>query len=353
MANQSSKKQQTESNGQPAGEASTPATEESELVQLGGSVIETGARILRAAASPLGPLGATPEPADVSDEVERLGPAFGSFVRAVGLAVAEAQGKLDQTLVTTAKALSDTEIDVIAIYEQQINNDGQMEQGNVVRQKLPLINYLMPTAYQWSRVFLQADMDVQEFNTANGFNIKSKASLFSARASASGGLFSGFSASGSVQRTTFGVEVEGESSFGRDLAAGKMHMEATLEPRADIELPKPLILQKGPQLKVTAGSRRDILSSANPPVTIGREVVLTVELRDRANAPLPNKQIEFRISNPLLNYNVSNNGQTDADGKLTITIERLGAAYDAAKPPEAVIVNVWLGLINQQVVINL
>ena len=142
----------------------------------------------------------TASSSDITDEIERGGPAFGNFVRSVGLAVAEAQTQLDKTLVSTAEALSKTKIDVIAVFEQEINDEtGLMKQGNVIVQQLPLVNYLMPTAYQWSRVFLSADMQVKEFNGANGFNIKGKSSSFSANAQASYGLIGGFGASGGVR----------------------------------------------------------------------------------------------------------------------------------------------------------
>src|SRR5262249_9811381 len=111
------------------------------------------------------------------------------------LAVAEAQTALDKTLVDTAKALSETEINVIAVYEQEITDDGVMGKGNPITQKLPLVNYLMPTAYQWSRVYLEADMNVSQFNSVTGFHIQSSSFDLNANASASFGA-KGFNASG-------------------------------------------------------------------------------------------------------------------------------------------------------------
>ena len=301
----------------------------------------------------LGPLSVTTaSPAEITDELEKGGPAFGAFVKAVGLAVAEAQQKLDETLVTTAKALSSTQIDVIAVFEQVIKDaDGTMDTGNVITQKLPLINYLMPTAYQWSRVYLSADMQVKEFNGSNGFNIKGKSSSFSANARASYGLGTGFGASGGVSYSNSSYEASAETSFSRDEAAGSLHMEATLEPRADVQLPRPFIVQKGPRLKVTAGARTDI-TSGTPPVVTGRQISLSLELRDTKNNALVGKTLDFRISQPLLNYRTAP-ATTGNDGKLALVISREGAAYDATKPPEAVVVTVWYGLVSEQVVINI
>ena len=301
-------------------------------------------------------------PADVTDELEKGGPAFGAFVKAVGLAVADAQQKLDETLVTTAKALSETQIDVIAVFEQQLkDDDGTMDKGNVHIQKLPLINYLMPTAYKWSRVYLEADMKVKEFNGANGFNIKGKSNSFSVGASANYGVLTGVGASGSINYGQSSFDYQGGTSFAQDEAAGSLHMEATLEPRADIQLPKPFIIQKGPRLKVTADARQDLKKDSNDPNKVtGRKITLTAELRDKANKLLGGKLLECRISEPLLNYTKSpSDGKTDAtqgsttEGQLKIEITREGAAFDETKPPQAVIVNVWFGLVNEQVVINI
>lgn len=337
-----------------------PATEAQEVVHQSVEVAVEAARAAGAHRSAMGPLGALgplgaveASPADITDELEKGGPAFGSFVKAVGLAVADAQAKLDETLVTTAKALSDTQIDVIAVFEQEINDDGEMSTGTVHKQKLPLVNYLMPTAYKWSRVYLQSDMRVKEFNGANGFNIQGKSSSFTAGAQASYGLFGGFSVGGSTRFSTNSYQYGGETSFAQDEAAGDLHMEATLEPRDDIQLPRPFVLQKGPRLKVTAGARTDIMDSASPPQPIGRQITLTAELKNKSNNALPNKQLEFRISQPLLNYTLTNNGVTDANGKVDITIKREGGAFDKNKPPEPVLVNVWLGLVNEQVAINI
>ena len=192
------------------------------------------------------------------------GPAFGAFVKAVGLAVAEAQSELDKTLVTTAKALSDNQIDVIAVFEQEINDNGQMLQGTPHVMKLPLVNYLMPTAYHWSRVYLEADMKVRQFNVANGLNIQGKSSSFNVGASASFSQTGGIGASGSIGYGTSSTQVASTTSQFTAEAVGSLHLEATLEPRADVQLPKPFIIQKGPRLKVYAGSQENIPDPPTP-----------------------------------------------------------------------------------------
>jgi len=329
--------------------------EAQEVVSRSAEAAVGGADAARAASTAVTRAVAQASPAEITDELEKGGPAFGSFVKSVGLAVAEAQTNLDKTLVETAKALSDTQIDVIAVFEQEINDNGEMTTGKVHKEKLPLINYIMPTAYKWDRVYLQADMKVKEFNGSNGFNIKGSSTSFTAGASGGYGLMQGgWNVRGDTRFTTGGFQQSVDTSDSRDEAAGDLHLEAELVEREDIQLPRPFVLQKGPRLKVTAGARSDIMNGATPPEAIGRQVTLTVELRDKTNQPLANKQLEYKVSQPLINYSTTPaNGQTDANGQLRIELKREGAAFDRTKPAEPVFVNVWLGLVNEQVSVAL
>lgn len=337
------------------------AADAQDVVRRSTEAAVEGARAAGAAGTMVPRAAVQASPADITDEIDKGGPAFGAFVKAVGLGVAEAQSKLDATLVETAKALSETQIDVIAVFEQEIDDNGQMTTGKIHKEKLPLVNYIMPTAYQWSRVYLSADMNMSEINATNGFNIQGSSTSFTAGVSGGYGLMQGgWSAKGDTRFTTGGYQMGSESSTSEDKATGQLHMEATLEPRDDIQLPRPFVLQKGPRLKITAGSRQDIPGTGTPvpPATtvdpIGRTVTLTLELRDKTNRPLENKQLEYRISQPLLNYTTTpTNGTTDSNGQLKLELRREGAAFDKTKPPEPVTVTAWLGLVNQQVVVNI
>ena len=304
---------------------------------------------------------------DITDELERGGPAFGSFVKSVGLAVAAAQSELDKTLVATAEALSKTKIDVIAVFEQQLNDEtGEMKQGNVITQQLPLINYLMPTAYQWTRVYLQADMRVSEFNGANGFNIQGGSTSFGASARASYGLFGGLSVSGGTSFNTNRFDQSATSSYSQDNAAGSMHMEATLEPRGDVALPQPFIVQKGPQLKLAVGNSEPITTTTPPPASggtatttvTGRRVVMTAELRKTDGSVNNGKNLSVTVDRPGINFVTRQPGQTaansatDANGQLEIEIRREGAAYDPATPLP-IVVRVRFGLVSESVGLTL
>jgi hypothetical protein len=295
-----------------------------------------------------GPLGVGETAADsaVSDELTGNGVAFGEMVKSVGLAVAAAQSALDKTLVDTAKALSETEIQTVAVYEQQINDaDGTMQKGNVQLQKLPLTNFIPLTPYAWTRVYLEADANVQEFNSRTGFNIQQRSASAGTSFSANAGLFGlGGSAKGAA---SFGTSSTGvDSSLSTDLAAGKLHMEATLEPRTDIEVPQPFIVQKGPRMQLLVGARESLHedNDATKPVT-GTKVVLTAVLQKTDGSPMEaGKPLSVNISDTTVQYDMTPSGQTDANGKMTITVKREGAAFDPTTSLGAV-VRVSFGLV--------
>lgn len=294
--------------------------------------------------------------ASIVDEQEKGGPAFGAFIKSVGLGAAAAQKELDQDLVDTAKKLSETNIDVIAVFEQVLDDDGQLKQGIPHQAKLPLINYLMPTAYQWTRVFLTADMQVSQFNSQNGFNIKSHSDYFSAGISGSASMFGG-SISGHAEGGFSNVAASGGFSASQSTAAGQMHMEATLEPRADVRLPKPFVIQKGPRLKLTMQGRTDIMQGGTnpgdpPQKVVGHKLPLTAHLT-KADGTTANagKMLDIRVSEPLIDWSVASQS-TDAGGDVVVTLTRQGAAYDPTKILSA-IVTVSFGLITETIGVQL
>jgi hypothetical protein len=285
--------------------------------------------------------------ADVADKLSGGGVAFGTFVKSVGLAVAEAQAALDADLCKTAKELSETTIDVVAVFEQLIDDeDGSMKRGEPHLQKLPLTNYLMPTAYHWRNVHLEADMSVQEFNAKSGINIQQRSFSAGTNISGSFGVLGG-SASGSASVNFSDSRTGVDSSYSQNVAAGKLHMEATLEPRGDIELPKPFILQKGPQLDLQVGTRTEIHEGgdATKPV-IGMKVQLTALLKKTDGSPNANKPLSITVSEPTLSY--TSTGKSDANGEMKIELTRKVANPAEDKPVET-LVRVSFGLVNRSV----
>lgn len=355
--------------GQPKanGRAKTPQISADLVKKMAPSIQETLRKATTAALS--GPRfaadtetggGASVSAADTSitKQLTEGGPAFGDFIKSVGLGAAAAQAALDKDLVETAKVLSDTQIDVIAIFEQLIDdNDGSMLKGNPVKQKLPLINYLMPTAYQWSRIFLQADMKVSRFSAESGFNIQAKSQYATVGGQIGYSMFGGFSGSADARYTNSSSQVSGGTAVAQDQSAGSLHMEATLEPRPDIKLPQPFVIQKGPKLKLTAGNRTDLTrpnaDTTKPPDVIGKQVVVTALLTKTDGNVLDGKLLDVSVSEPLLDVvSTPTDGKTAGGGQVAYAIKRQGAAWDPAKPMSAT-VRVSFGLINQTVGITL
>lgn len=337
----------TRTNGNRTRSSMIEPTETADVVEETRGSLEEIRKLAEADTGAPSRAGETAADSNVTDELSGGGVAFGEFVKSVGLAVAAAQAELDKTLVTTAKALSETSINTVAVFEQQIkDDDGTMDKGVVHTQSLPLTNYIMPTAYQWSRVFLEADMNVQEFNSRSGFNIQQKS--FSADARLSGGYstFGGASIQGSAGMAYSNSSTGVDSSFSADNAAGKLHMEATLEPRADIELPRPFVLQKGPRMQLLVGSKEETHQENDPSKPVdGQKVTLTCVLqKSNGDKMEADKPLSVSISDPTLNYTAS--GKTDANGSMTIVVTRRGASYDPANPVRAM-VRVSFGLVSQ------
>jgi hypothetical protein len=334
-----------------------------DIIGQGTELTKESLRAVSKRARKLGPLGldsastAVEKTAEVTDELAKAGPAFGDFVEKIGLAVAKAQTELDKTFVATAKELSSQKIKVISVFEQQLKDaDGTLEKGVIHESELPLINYLMPVGYKWSRVYLESDMKVSEFKSDVGFKIQSKSTSVGASAKASYGLIGGFGASGSASFSHSQSETGVAASTSVDTAAGSMHMEATLEPRNDITLPQPFILQKGPRLQVTLESmkllqREEGQDPDKKIVVYGREAEIKVSLFQKDGAANKQKQIEFKIDQPQVLIDAPSTKTSDT-GEMTIKLTRQGPAFDPTKPLSTTL-RVWFGFVAETITLSL
>ncbi|HVF48515.1 MAG TPA: hypothetical protein VNA19_00430 [Pyrinomonadaceae bacterium] len=291
---------------------------------------------------------------DVTPQLTGAGTAFGSFVEKVGLAVAAAQKELDKTLVDTAKALSEAKIEVIAVYEQVLDEKGMMTDGNAKMATLPLVNYVTPTVYQWSRVYLESNMNVSEFNADTGFKIQNKSDNFNVGARASYGLFSGFSAGGGFNYGSSSNSISVDTETSVNTAAGSMHMEATLEPRGDLTLPKPFVLQKGPTVRATITKIENMMDNSDPkkPVVNGKRATVLITVKKQDGSPNTGVELDYTIDQPLINHTVDSL-KTNNDGTVTVTLERTGPAFADPSKPMPVLMKVWLGLVSDDLGINL
>lgn len=301
---------------------------------------------------------AAADPSDITDELEKGGPAFGKLVEAVGLAIARSQKELDLVLAATAKVLSETDIEVVAVYDQELDDEtGEMTNGTPHLQKLPLINYLMPTAYHFSEATIRATMNVSEFSSANGFNIQSKSRASSAGGSVGYSSFRGFSIGGGASTANNSSEVSGGSTYGQDYAAGQIQMEVKLAPRADIALPKPFIVQKGPKVTLNLQGTEPILDAAG--AEIGRRAIVRAFVRKKDGSPnAQNTNLNADVDNANLSVVFKNvdgtpdTDGTDSNGILRIDVERKGAAFTPGTPMQGNL-RVNLGLASDIITLNL
>jgi hypothetical protein len=324
-----------------------------EVVSMAAEASEAGMAAMRGA----GPLTADPAPAtlreaNITDEAKEAGPVFGDFLKSVGLAVAETQEKLDETFRKTAEALSKQEINIVAVFEQQIDNDGRMTKGEMHQTSVPLISYVMPTIQEISRCEISADMKVSEFSSGNAFQIQGKSQSFSTGVNGSFGMFGG-SVSGHVSYGQSSAEASGGSNYAQDSAAGSMHLEATIQPRENVQLPKPFITQKGPALKLTLDSVKAIEVEEGEPKTkrrTGTKATVTAELRASNGDVLSGKGLQVSVDQPTVGRQIPGGSTTNDKGLVTIELTRESA--EEWKPVETT-VRVWLGLVAETVVVAL
>lgn len=289
---------------------------------------------------------------DVTDEAKETAVAFGELVKNIGLAVAATQAELDKTLVATAEALSKTRIDVVHTFEQQLDDEGQLKSGGEAKiQSLPLTNFIPMTSYMCSRVYIEGDMKVQEFNSKTGFDIMSKSSSGGLRLGGGFGL-GGFSANGGFGYGSSSNQTSVQNGYSMDNAAGSIRMEATIEPRTDIELPKPLILQKGPVMTATVTGVEEI-KEPNPPAnttpnTIGKKATILVTVKKANNEANSGKTLQYSVDQPNVTHKPLVSLTTDNNGQISLEVTRQGAAYNPLTPVQ-VNVNVWLGFVSQSV----
>lgn len=294
----------------------------SEMIEMAGAVTGLTAELSADAA----PAPVTAAEANVTNEIADAGPAFGTFLSKVGMAVADTQKQLDLSMAEVAEKLSATTVKVASVFEQVITDEGKLGEGVVHMQEVPLVTLVTPTALQFTQVHISADMEVSEFTNAKGLTIKKSHTDFNANAKAKYSVFGGFGASGGTNFNTSSDGYSQNNSDASDKAAGKLHMEATIEPRA-IPIPQPFVVQKGPKLTLSLVDRKDLnaggTDETDPAKVTTRVVTVKAALVNTAGAPMSGKLVVSCDGG--YPFTVGNSGTTDAaTGELTITIRRGG-----------------------------
>lgn len=281
--------------------------------------------------NPIVPIGqptlALAADANVAGEGGRAGRSFGRLILATGNAVASTQAALNDTSAATATALATTLVDVIALQERVFDDQGNVISAQSHVLKLPLINFIDPVFYQWTSVRLQGYFYANEFATENSSSVSTEVSS----AQAGGTSILGFTfGSGrfslSSTRTDVTVETTSDTSF------GLVRMNALLEPRRDVGIPKPTQVIQGPSLTIIQG---EIVNDPPTGIPTSRTMSLLLEYRRRDGTPIPGKAISIETNGVAWNFD-SDPAETDADGHLALTLTRtfLAAEGEGAELPD-------------------
>jgi hypothetical protein len=262
-----------------------------------------------------------PLEADVSGEVGALAPAFGDVLSSIGNGVATSQDALDRGLVQTATALSGTEITLITDVIQELSDDGLPVLGGteLVPQTVSLINFVRPTAHEWSHVALSMDLSVGAFDTDRGMTFRKQ--MESDRASQVG-LFFGFLGIGVASFESSSTFRSNESEFEANWAEGRVRMDAMLRPRQVDGFEPPAEVTIGPQIFIAQGSVNETVS--NGVVTErSQDLVITVRKADGSVNPTVGIDIDsgpFDLS--FASTDGFTNNITNASGQCKATISR-------------------------------
>jgi hypothetical protein len=274
---------------------------------------------------------------DVSGQLATAGLAFGDLVKLTGQAVADTQQTLNKTAANSTSTLAKTLVDVVAVQEVDYDDSGNVTQSQSFTQNLPLINFVDPVLYMWREVRLQGRFTASQFastsstdtTTHTGDDSSAEAGLFIVL----GGGYTNFQS----DRTSTNLD----TNFRIESSVGLMRMNAILEPRHDIGVPKPRQAIVGPRISIEAGPIADV-GPQNAPTGRTMEVVIAYEKAD--GTPIAGKTLS--IETPGVGWSYKGGvSQTDGDGLVTAVLSRafIGDAPDLS--PIDVIVSARMGLV--------
>lgn len=280
--------------------------------------------------------------AAVGDEIAQAGAGFGELVEHTGAAVAATQNLLNETGARTATALAETLVDVIAVQEKVYRDDGTLDTSVAHTRNLPLISFIDPVFYQWSSVRLQGRFYAQEFAATTDTHSYSSSGS-SGYGNAGFGIVFGvgyMGAQSSSTTTDISSEVTRDSSF------GQMRMNALLEPREDVTIPKPNQVIRGPRLTLIQGAIEDVIDGGT---LVGRTMSMLIQYNRRNGDPIANKAISVETNGVSWSYASGPTAVTDGDGQVEITLRRdfLGEEPDVS--PLEFIVSARIGLVQNSV----
>ena len=279
---------------------------------------------------------------DVSGQLSTAGMAFGDLVRLTGQAVADTQQKLNKTAADSTSALAKTLVDVIAVQEVDYNDDGKITGGKTFTSQLPLIDVVDPVLYQWSQVRLQGRFTASQFGATSSTDTHTNSSTDSSGQAGVMLIFGG----GYNNFQWDDSQIHVDSSFRVESSVGLMRMNAILEPRHDIGVPKPRQVVVGPQISIDAGPIADV---GNPATSRTMEVVVTYLKAD--STPISGKELSIDTQGVGWSYK---GGQTTTDGTgaLTVVLTRQFVGDTPDRTPVDFVVSVRKGIVGESTTVT-
>jgi vacuolar-type H+-ATPase subunit F/Vma7 len=272
-------------------------------------------------------------PSDVSDELDRAGAAFGDLVRLTGKAVADTQQRLNKTAAASISALAKTLVDVIAVNETVYDDAGTVTESITHTQKLPLITFIDPVVYEWRQVRLQGRFVAEELSTR--YSSSSRRSSYRTGSSQSGLLV--WLGGGQTYNRLDIAETSMEVTGSRDASTGTVRMNAQLQPRTDVGVPKPRQAVQAPRIAILEG---EIVDDA---ATSSRTMTIVVEFFRRDGTPIEGKGLSIETDGVPWSYDGPSD--TDTDGRVTIVLRRDFSDPEVDRSPIDVVVSARKGMV--------
>jgi hypothetical protein len=273
---------------------------------------------------------------DVSGQLATAGMAFGDLVKLTGKAVADTQTKLNKTGADSTSALAQTLVDVIAVQELDYDDDGNVTGEQTFTQQLPLIDFIDPVIYQWSEVRLQGRFTASQFAASASTDTGTDTSTNSEGQAGFGIIFGG----GYNNFQWDDTQTHVDTNFRIEESVGLIRMNAVLEPRHDIGVPKPRQAIVGPRIAIDGGPITDV---GNPATSRTMEVVITYS--NSAGDPIANKELAIDTQGVAWAYQAGNT--TDANGTVTIVLTRQFVGDNPDRTPVGFVVSVRKGIVGE------
>jgi hypothetical protein len=141
------------------------------------------------------------------------------------------------------------------------------------------------------------------------------------------------------------TQVHVDTNVRVESSVGLIRMNAILDPRHDIGVPKPRQAVVGPRIAIDAGPIADV---GNPATSRTMEVVITFTRDD--STPIPNK--ELSIDTQGVGWAYKTNNVTDASGHVTVVLTRFFVGNAPDRTPVDFVVTVRKGIVSESATVT-